>query len=169
MSGGASGFGTGPADKAQAQGEQVAQSRGLEWFARAGLAARGLIYVVIGVLAIKVALGDSGGSTENQQGALHEIAQQPFGKGLLVLTAIGLAGYAIWRLLRAAIGHGSESGEDSAFDRIGGAVSGIAYGALCVTAISIIAGSGSSSGGTKSQTGGVLDWPAGTGSSASPG
>src|SRR4051794_15180424 len=94
------GHGADPVDKAQAQGEQVAHSRSFEWFARAGLAARGLIYVIIGVLAIKVAVGE-GGSTESQQGALKEIAQQPFGKWLLILTAVGLAGYAVWRLVRA--------------------------------------------------------------------
>jgi hypothetical protein len=151
-----------PVGEAQAQGEKVSRSGGLEWFARAGLVARGVIYLVVGVLAIKVALGDSGGSTTNQQGALKEIAQQPFGKWLLILTAVGLAGYAIWRLVRAGIGHGAESVDDSAFDRISGLVSAVAYGALCVTAISIVAGSGSSSGGTTSQTGGVLGWPAGT-------
>jgi hypothetical protein len=154
--------GADPIGAAQAHGEQVSRSRGLEWFARAGLAARGFIYAIIGVLAIEVALGDSSGTTTNQQGALKEIAQQPFGKWLLVVTAIGLAGYAIWRLVRAVIGHGVETGDDSAFDRIGGAVSGIAYGALCATAISIIAGSGSSSGGTTSSTGGVLGWTGGT-------
>jgi hypothetical protein len=154
--------GTDPVDKAQAQGEQVAHSRALELFARAGLAARGLIYMIIGVLAIEVAVGDSSGSTENQQGALREIAQQPFGEVLLILTAIGLAGYAVWRLVRALIGHGAESGDDSAFDRIGGLVSAVTYGALCVTAISIVAGSGGGSGGSSQSTGGVLGWPAGT-------
>jgi hypothetical protein len=159
-SGGAAG--ADPVGAAKAQGEQVSRSRGLEWFARAGLAARGVIYAIIGILAIEVALGDSSGSTTNQQGALKEIAQQPFGEVLLIVTAVGLAGYAIWRLIRAIIGHGVETGDDSAFDRVGGLVSGITYGALCVTAISIIAGSGSSSGGASSSTGGVLGWPGGT-------
>ena len=67
-----------------------------------------MIYAIIGILAIKLALGD-GGKTTNQKGALQTIAQQPFGKALLIIVAIGLAGYAIWRLVRAAIGHGPES------------------------------------------------------------
>ena len=71
-------------------------------------AARGVVYGIIGVLAIKLAFGD-GGKTTNQQGALQTIARQPFGKVLLVLLALGLAGYALWRLVRAAIGHGPES------------------------------------------------------------
>ena len=114
----------------------------------------------MGLLALKLALGDAGGSTTSQQGALREIAQQPFGEWLLIATAVGLAGYATWRLLRAAIGHGPEA-EDSTIDRIGGAVSGVGYALLCVTAVDILIGSQSSSGGTTQTTGGVLGWTGG--------
>jgi len=148
--------------EAEAAGEDVARSRQLEWLARAGLAARGVVYGLIGILAIKVACG-AGGDTTDQQGALKTIAGQPFGKVLLILVAIGLAGYALWRLVRAAIGHGPETGEDDAKDRISGVVSGIAYAALCVTAVKILIGSSSSSSSSKTEkaTGGVLDWPLG--------
>ena len=94
-----------PIRRAQGKGDDLARTRQFEWLARAGIAARGVIYAIIGVLAIKLAVG-SGGETTNQQGALATIAKQPFGKALLILMAIGLAGYAIWRLVRAAIGHG---------------------------------------------------------------
>jgi hypothetical protein len=151
-----------PLRRAESAGEDVAHSEHLEWLARAGLVARGVVYALIGVLAVKVALG-SGGETTDQQGALKTIAGQPFGKVLLALVAIGLAGYALWRLVRAGIGHGPETGEDDTKDRISGLVSGIAYGALCVTAVKILIGSGSSSSSSKTEkaTGGVLDWPAG--------
>src|SRR5918994_6033670 len=129
-----------PTDRAQAKGEDFAHSRQFEWLARAGLVARGVIYAVIGVLAIKLALGD-GGKTTNQNGALETIAKQPFGKALLILMAVGLAGYAIWRLVRAAIGHGPEASDDTK-ERLAGLASGIAYGALFVTAMSILLGSG---------------------------
>ena len=150
------------AREAEAAGEDVARSRQLEWLARAGLVARGVVYGLIGILAIKVAFG-SGGETTDQQGALKTIAGQPFGKVLLVLVAIGLAGYALWRLVRAAIGRGPETGADDAKDRISGVVSGIAYAALCVTAVKILIGSSSSSSSSKTEkaTGGVLDWPLG--------
>jgi len=150
------------ARQAEAAGEDVARSKHFEWLARAGLVARGVVYGLIGILAIKVAFG-SGGETTDQQGALKTIAGQPFGKVLLVLVAIGLAGYALWRLVRAAIGHGPETGEDDAKDRISGVVSGIAYGALCFTAVKILIGSSSSSSSSKTEkaTGGVLDWPLG--------
>jgi hypothetical protein len=150
------------ARQAEAAGEDVARSKHLERLARAGLVARGVVYGLIGILAIKVAIG-SGGETTDQQGALKTIAGQPFGKVLLILVAIGLAGYALWRLVRAAIGHGPETGEDDAKDRISGVVSGIAYAALCFTAVKILIGSSSSSSSSKTEkaTGGVLDWPLG--------
>src|SRR5829696_8005138 len=150
-----------PVRHAQAKGDDVARSRQFEWLARAGLVARGVIYAIVGVLAIKLAFGD-GGKTTNQQGALETIARQPFGKALLILMAIGLAGYAIWRLVRAAIGHGPEASDDTK-ERVAGFASGIAYAALCVTAVSILVGSGGGGGGGSPDkaTGGVLDWPGG--------
>ena len=151
----------GTAQMGQQQGEKVARSAGFEWLARAGLAARGVIYCIIAVLALKLAFGD-GGKTTDQQGALKTLAQQSFGEILLVLMAIGLFGYALWRLVRAAIGHGAEGDRDDAKERIDGVASGIGYGLLFVTAVSILAGSGGGGGGGPQQaSGGVLDWPAG--------
>jgi hypothetical protein len=152
-----------PVRRAEAQGERVSRRPEFEWLARAGLVARGAVYGIIGLLAVKLALGD-GGKAADQQGALHTIAGQPFGKVLLILMAVGLAGYALWRLVRAAIGHGPESGEDDAKERAGGLVSGLAYLALCVTAVQILIGAGGGGGPTSNPdktTGGVLDWPGG--------
>src|SRR5215216_2332085 len=101
-----------PARRARAAGDGVARSPEFEWLARAGLVARGVVYAAIGVLAIKLALGDVGGQA-NQRGALETIARQPFGKALLIATAVGLAGYAVWRLVRAALGHGPEASDDA--------------------------------------------------------
>jgi uncharacterized protein DUF1206 len=136
------------------------ESRPFEWLARAGFVARGAVYGIIGLLALKLALG-AGGKTTNQQGAMREIAQQPFGKVLLVLLAIGLAGYSIWRLTRAALGRGPE-GADRGLERIAALGSGIAYGALFILALEILIGSGSGGkSNPKSATAGVLGWPAG--------
>lgn len=147
------------AREVQRHGERAAGSRQYGWLARAGLVARGVVYAVIGLLALQLAVGD-GGKATNQQGALKEVAQQPFGKALLVVLAVGLAGYAIWRLLRAALGHG-RSQDDNAGDRISGAASGLAYVLLCVAAVKILAGAGTGSGTPKEATGGVLDWTGG--------
>jgi len=140
--------------------DQLAHAKTLGWLARAGLVARGVVYGVIGVLALKLAL-DAGGKATNQQGALQTIAHQSFGEALLVLVAIGLGGYALWRLTRAAVGHGAEQ-RDSASDRVAALASGIAYGILCVTAIEILTSSASGSGTPKETTGGVLGWSGGT-------
>ena len=147
-------------DKARREGEDVAESKPLGWLARAGLVARGLVYLIIGVLALKLALGDGGDKAANQQGALKTIADRPFGKTLLVLVAIGLAGYALWRLIRAAVGRGAEQ-RDSGSDRVAALASGIAYGILCVTAVKILTDSSTGSGTPKEATGGVLGWSGG--------
>jgi hypothetical protein len=145
---------------ARLQGDKAAGSPALGWLARAGLVARGVVYAVIGLLALKLALGD-GGKATNQQGALKTIADRPFGKTLLVLVAIGLAGYALWRLLRAAVGHGAEQ-RDSGSDRVAALASGIAYSIVCVTAVKILTGASTGSGTPKKATGGVLGWSGGT-------
>jgi hypothetical protein len=145
----------------EATPSRAARAPATGWLARTGLVARGVVYAVIGILALKLALGD-GGKTTSQQGALKTIAHQPFGKVLLVLLAVGLAGYAIWRLIRAFVGHGRED-QDAPTDRIAAFFSGIAYTGLAVTAVAILigAGSSSSSGSPKNATGGVLDWTGG--------
>jgi len=142
-------------------GGSFVRSRAFELLSRAGFVARALIYAIIGILALKLAFG-YGGKLTNQQGALHTVANQPFGKFLLTLVAIGLGGYSLWRLVRAWIGHGRE-GSDSGVERIAALASGIAYGAMCALAIEILvgAGGGGSSGSPKQATAGVFGWPAG--------
>jgi len=140
--------------------ESFVQSHAFEWLSRTGFVARALVYGIIGILALKLALGH-GGKLADQEGALQTVARQPFGEVLLTLVAIGLGGYSLWRLVRAAIGHGPE-GSDSGFDRISALASGIAYGAICALAVEILIGAGGGSAGSpKKATAGVLGWPAG--------
>jgi hypothetical protein len=145
--------------RAESAGRGFVQSSVFEWLSRAGFVARAAVYAVIGILALKLAIG-AGGKVTNQQGAMRTLAHQPFGKYLLTLLAIGLGGYALWRLVRAAIGHGPE-GSDSGLDRLAALASGIAYAVLCAIAIEILAGSGSAGGNPKSSSAGVLGWPGG--------
>jgi cytochrome b561 len=146
---------------AEAHGRNFVQSTTFEALARAGFVARGLVYAIIGVLALKLAFGH-GGKLTNQQGALKTVAHQPFGTVLLVLVAIGLGGYCLWRLVRAAIGHGPE-GSDTGFERLAAFASGLAYGALCALAVEIlVSGHSGSSGSPKKATAGVFGWPGGT-------
>jgi hypothetical protein len=150
----------GPVGQAASSGERLERSTGFELLARAGFAARGLIYGIVGILAVKLALG-TGGKTTDQTGALRTVARQPFGKVLLVLVAVGLGGYSLWRLLHALLGHGPEK-SDSTFERVAAAGSGLAYAGLCGIAIQVLSGSAGNSHKPPKATAGVLGWPGGT-------
>jgi hypothetical protein len=121
-----------PVRSAQRGAETVSRRPEFAWLARAGLVARGVVYGIVGILALKLAIG-SGGKATTQRGALMTLAREPFGQALLIATAAGLAGYAMWRLVRAGVGHGSEQ-KDSGLQRVAAVASGFAYATLCVTA-----------------------------------
>jgi hypothetical protein len=117
--------------------------------ARLGFAAKGIVYAVIGFLALQAALG-AGGQTTDSQGALYQIAQQPFGRILLVLMGIGLIGYAIWRFVQAAVDPDNNcSDAKGILKRIGYAGIGLIHCGLAFTAFAIV--SGSSGGGSSEQ------------------
>ena len=147
------------ATESRRAGEGFVQSRAFEWLSRGGFVARGFVYAIVGVLAFKLALG-VGGKLVDQEGAFHAVARQPFGSLLLTLLAIGLAAYALWRLVRAGIGHGPE-GADRGADRVVAFASGLVYAGLCVVAVRVLMGSAGTTSPSKA-TGGVLGWPAGT-------
>jgi Domain of Unknown Function (DUF1206) len=127
--------------------------------ARAGLATRGVVYGVIGGLSIGLATG-AGGKTTSQTGALKTIAHQPLGTIALIALTIGLAGYAVWRLIEGVSGF---AGGDTASTshRVSAIGSGLAYAALCGVAVEILVGSSPSGGGARQATAGVLGWPGG--------
>src|SRR3954467_2808811 len=96
----------------EATPSRAARAPATGWLGRAGLVARGAVYAVIGILALKLAFGD-GGKTTSQQGALGTIASQPFGKVLLVLLAVGRAAGSraacsrkAWRATRSGASRG---------------------------------------------------------------
>jgi len=102
---------------------------------RAGYAAKGTVYLVIGALAARAALGQ-GGATTDSRGALGAIGDGPFGSVALVLIGVGLLGYTAWRLVAAvtdAEGKGDEP--TSLVVRCAQAGRGIVYGALGVQAL----------------------------------
>jgi hypothetical protein len=123
--------------------EAVARRRGLPGLARGGLVTRGVVYGLVGFLSLELALG-VGGKTTSQQGALRTIAHQPLGEVLLVVIAVGLGAYAVWRLFSGAFG-GRDQQEHEMVRRIGALASGLVYAGLCATAVAIVVGSGRSS------------------------
>jgi uncharacterized protein DUF1206 len=145
--------------RARSAGEGFVNTRVFAILSRAGFVARALIYGVIGLLAFDLVIGH-GGKITNQQGALRTVEQRSFGHLLLALLAIGLGGYATWRLFRAFLGHGRE-GADSGLERVGAFGSGIVYALLSVVAIQILTGPGTSGGSAKKTASDVFAWPAG--------
>lgn len=146
---------------AERNAEAFTETPLFEALARAGYVARGVLYALIGLLAIRLANGVSG-PRPNQQGAMQQIEHQRFGHALLLLTAIGLGGYALWRLAQALVGHTPEYGKHSTMDRIGAVGSFAAYATFFVLAITVLRGSGgNSSAQPKKTAAGVLQWPAG--------
>jgi Domain of Unknown Function (DUF1206) len=93
--------------RVSARARRASDSRPAQLLARSGLAARGIIWILIGWVAISVALGHSSHQAD-QQGALQLLAGEPFGLVLLWLLGIGFAGYALWRLSEAAFGVAGE-------------------------------------------------------------
>jgi hypothetical protein len=103
--------------------------------ARVGIAARGVLYIVLGILAIQFARGEVAGEQVNQTGAFETVAQQPFGKVLLVLMVLGLLAMTAWRLIQAFVGDPIEG--DEAKDRAKFVGKAVIYGVLTGTAIKV--------------------------------
>jgi hypothetical protein len=142
-------------------GERAVHSTAFEALSRAGLVARGVVYAIVAILALALAAG-IGGKATDQEGALRTIAHQPFGRAVVAILAIGLGGYAVWKLGHALLGHGPEK-EDSGFERLAALGSALVYAALCAFAVELLVhGPHQSSSSPEEATGGVLGWPGGT-------
>lgn len=137
-----------------------------ETLGRIGLVGKGVLYTVIGLLAVQLALGDAS-SSQGSTGAIQWIAEQPFGKFLLVALTVALFALAAWRLLDAVVGdpvEGSEASDRAKFALKGVLYLGLAIGALTTTIANWSSGSSSSGGGSSTQTTAtatVMEWPGG--------
>ncbi len=152
-------------DRAEDALEDAADSLWLQRLARAGLVARGLLYVVVGVLASQVAAGHDE-TRADKQGALQAVVRQPFGRLLVLLLAVGFAGYAMWRFVEAAVGPADEV-EDTAkarLKRVGYFLRGGLYTLLFASAVRLFIWSNSMATSKTAEadwTARVLDWPGG--------
>jgi hypothetical protein len=133
----------------------------MEILARWGLASVGVSFALVGVLAFLAAIGAGGGPTD-RQGALARVARTGWGVPLLIVVAIGFAGYAIWRFALAITGHTVENAEKkNGLKRIGYAARGVFYSGLTIGTIRVLFGSGGSGGPQHKETAKVLSWPGG--------
>ena len=105
--------------------------------ARAGLAAHGVIWLLLGVLALVMAFGGRQQETD-QRGALEELAQHTGGWILLLVITIGLAAYALWRLVDAFVSTDKK-------DRVTGVVRFVMYAGFAVSGVEILAAGHTSS------------------------
>ncbi|MEX2494769.1 MAG: DUF1206 domain-containing protein [Woeseia sp.] len=126
-------------------------SGNLGLLARAGYAARGVVYVIVGSMAALAALGP-GGETPDSEGALVQVLGAPFGKFLLVTIAAGLLCYACWRAVQALLdadSHGTDA--KGLAIRSGLLVSAITHLGLTFVALGLVFGLGSGGSGSSSQ------------------
>ena len=145
-----------------AKGRRAGKSPWVEGLGRAGLAAKGVLYLVIGLLAVQVARPGRDEKADTQ-GALSEIAQKPFGRVLLIVLALGLAAHALWRLAQAILDRDNEGEGAKGLAKRGGSLArAVWYGGLCALTTTRIFGEAGGGGKTEDKaTGGVLDLPAG--------
>ncbi|CAA9430818.1 MAG: hypothetical protein AVDCRST_MAG35-2591 [uncultured Quadrisphaera sp.] len=147
-------------------GVDTAVEQRLQAVGRVGYLVSGALHVIIGALAVQVALGVGGGSGQraDQTGALASIAAQPFGAALLWFAVVALAGLGLWQLWQALEaarpGRRSPASGSGGSERDAGAAAkaagkGVVYLVLAATAAGVARG-GSGSGGQGDVTASLL-------------
>ena len=136
-----------PGEDAKEQIEKAARkaSPWIDRLARMGYVAKGVVYVVIGSLALREALG-FGGETTGPSSAFRSIGSQPFGSIMVALLAGGLACYALWKLVQGIMDP-DEKGSDAhgILRRVGYVGSGVIHCCLAFIAAQSILGAEDSS------------------------
>lgn len=137
-----------PNDRIEALEARAIDTDWLLPIGRLGWVAKGIVYAIVGVLAVPIAFGGGrGGDGEaSRSGAIAEIADAPFGRIVLWVLAAGLVLYALWRLVTAFLPADDNDAETLAH-RVAYFSSAVLYSVLAWTAISFATGSGDSGGG----------------------
>ncbi|MFD5867731.1 DUF1206 domain-containing protein [Corynebacterium sp. NPDC060344] len=142
-------------DGADRGANKADNSAALTLLARVGYVVLGVLHLIIGWFAIRIATGDSGGEEASNSGALAEIAQAPGGRILLWVAVAGLAGLAIWRLIGIFV-------EDEAKDKAKSLVLAVVYTSLAFTTSTFARGASTSDGDTATDvTAKVMEQPLG--------
>jgi len=128
--------------RASGTARRASDSPAARALARVGLTARGVLYILIGWVAVLIALGHSSHEAD-QQGALQLLARQPYGLVSLWLLGIGFVGYALWRLSEAAFGVTGE--KNGAGPRLKSLARALVYAFFGYLTFKIIAGAGGGS------------------------
>jgi hypothetical protein len=134
----------------------------LQAFGQIGVAAIGVVYLLLAWICLQVAFGGSSKSADNT-GALNEIAEKPFGRILLGVMAFGLFAYAVWQIVLAVVGYQQEDGKKRLFKRISAGGKAVFGAAIGVQALKLTLGGGSKDSSQKQAdwTGKLLGVPAG--------
>jgi hypothetical protein len=133
-----------PTGRARSVGRRAANSTALEAVARLGFFARGLIYLLIGVIAVQIARGHGGKADQaDRGGALKQIAAERFGTVLLWVLVIGFAGLALWRLSEAAFGAHTPGGHKPG-ERLMSLARAVLYGFFFVGTLKLVLGDSAS-------------------------
>jgi hypothetical protein len=138
------------------------QERTYELVARLGYVARGVVYLLIGGLALLAAFGER--KAVGTKGALAELLSHPFGSILLVAIAVGFLGFAAWRFAQSILDADHLGSDPKALRRRAGRLIGAVINiGLAASAISLIfgAGSGDDDGSARDWTAYVLSAPFG--------
>ncbi len=131
---------------------EAVDSEWIDRLVRYGFIVRGVLYLIIGVIAAGVAVGTRS-APKDQTGALQEIAAKPYGQILLLLMATGLTGYALWGVIRAFWNPlGWDNDIKGWLKRLGALASAAGYGVLIVPALQFGMGNGSSQGSGTART-----------------
>jgi hypothetical protein len=142
--------------------EQAGDSASLEGLARVGLIAYAVVHLLVGWLALQLAWGASASKSADTSGALKTLADQPFGKILLWLVALGLVALALWQASEVIWGDRDREAAERVPKQVTSGAKAVLYAVLGVSAALVALGSGSSSSQSQQQaTSGVLAWPAG--------
>ena len=140
---------------------RAADSKPVELLGRIGLAAYGLVNLLIAWLAAQVALGTGGGGGDgaSKDGALTQIAEKSWGSTLLWVIAVGMFALAIWQLGEAVWGRKSVG---SPLKRAAHVVEALVFGVLGWSAAKVARGGKAQSNSDQAGfTADVLDKPAG--------